>query len=47
MGVIFRPVANYGMPDWLRVTVGTEVQNRIAIKAFGVLKKSKKSQGSC
>ena len=43
MGVIFRPVANYGMPDWLRVTVGTETQNRTAIKAFETLKKSKKS----
>ncbi len=27
-GVIVRPVANYGLPDYLRVSVGTEAQNR-------------------
>lgn len=26
-GVIVRPVASYGMPDWLRVTVGLESEN--------------------
>lgn len=26
-GVIVRPVANYGLPEWLRVTVGTAAQN--------------------
>jgi histidinol-phosphate aminotransferase len=41
LGVIFRPVANYGLPDWLRVTVGTSVQNRVAQKAFLSLKKHK------
>ncbi len=41
LGVIFRPVANYGLPDWLRVTVGTPAQNRIAQKAFLSLKKHK------
>ena len=25
-GIIVRPVANYGMPDFLRISVGTEVQ---------------------
>jgi histidinol-phosphate aminotransferase len=25
-GVIVRPVANYGMPDFLRISVGTEAQ---------------------
>jgi len=34
MGVIFRPVANYGMPDWLRVTIGTPAQNAVAEKVF-------------
>lgn len=38
-GVIFRPVANYGMPDWLRVTIGTPAQNKIAIKVFKSFKK--------
>ncbi|MBL8524544.1 MAG: histidinol-phosphate transaminase [Betaproteobacteria bacterium] len=26
-GVIVRPIAGYGMPDWLRVTIGTAAQN--------------------
>lgn len=26
-GVIVRPIAGYGMPDWLRVTIGTPAQN--------------------
>ena len=37
-GLIFRPVTNYGMPDWLRVTIGTEAQNKIAVKVFKHLK---------
>jgi histidinol-phosphate/aromatic aminotransferase/cobyric acid decarboxylase-like protein len=27
-GVIVRPIAAYGMPDWLRVTIGTETENQ-------------------
>ncbi len=38
MGLILRPVANYGMPDWIRVTVGTLPQNKIAVRAFERLK---------
>jgi histidinol-phosphate aminotransferase len=26
-GVIVRPIAGYGLPDWLRVTIGTESEN--------------------
>ncbi len=26
-GVIVRPVANYGLPDWLRVTIGLPEEN--------------------
>jgi histidinol-phosphate aminotransferase len=26
-GVIVRPIAGYGMPEWLRVTISTEVEN--------------------
>jgi histidinol-phosphate aminotransferase len=26
-GIIVRPVASYGLPEWVRVTVGTEEQN--------------------
>lgn len=34
-GVIVRPVANYGMPNHLRVTVGLEAENRRFIEALG------------
>jgi histidinol-phosphate aminotransferase len=43
MGLILRPVANYGMPDWIRVTIGTEPQNRVATRVFEALKKLKKT----
>ena len=26
-GIIVRPVGNYDLPTWLRVTVGTEAEN--------------------
>jgi histidinol-phosphate aminotransferase len=35
-GVIVRPIAGYGMPDWLRVTVGTEAQNARFLAALDV-----------
>ena len=34
-GVIVRPVANYEMPNHLRVSIGTERENQIFINAFG------------
>lgn len=33
-GVITRPVGAYGMPEWLRISVGTEEQNQTAIRAL-------------
>lgn len=33
-GIIVRPVGNYGIPDGLRITVGTEDQNRAVIDAL-------------
>lgn len=33
-GVILRPVVNYGFPTQMRMTVGTEVENKAAIKAL-------------
>jgi histidinol-phosphate aminotransferase len=33
-GVIFRPVANYGLPNCLRISVGTSAENRFAMKVL-------------
>ena len=33
-GVIVRPIANYGMPNFIRVTVGLETENRRALTAL-------------
>lgn len=33
-GVIFRPVANYGLPHALRISIGSADENRIAAKAL-------------
>ena len=33
-GVIVRPLAGYQMPEWLRVTIGTEAENRRFIEAL-------------
>lgn len=41
-GLIFRPVANYGMPDWLRISIGTESENKLAIKILEQIKKGSK-----
>ena len=35
-GFILRPIANYGMPNYLRVSIGLESENQ---KFFSVLKK--------
>jgi histidinol-phosphate aminotransferase len=34
-GVIVRPVTNYGLPDWLRITVGLPAENRRFLDALG------------
>lgn len=33
-GVIVRPIGGYGLPDWLRVTIGTEPENAIFLQAL-------------
>ena len=33
-GVIVRPVANYGLPEWLRVTVGIDAENRRLLESL-------------
>ena len=35
-GVIVRPVANYGLPEWLRITVGLPAENERFLAALGV-----------
>jgi histidinol-phosphate aminotransferase len=35
-GVIVRPVANYGLPAWLRVTVGTRAENERFLAALAM-----------
>jgi histidinol-phosphate aminotransferase len=36
-GVIVRPVASYGLPEWLRVTVGTPEQNERLLAALSAV----------
>ena len=33
-GVIVRPIGGYGLPEWLRVTIGTEVENARFLEAL-------------
>ena len=33
-GIIVRPVENYGLPEWLRISVGTPPQNRRCLSAL-------------
>jgi histidinol-phosphate aminotransferase len=35
MGVIVRPIASYGMPEYLRVTIGLEAENRRFLDCLG------------
>ena len=35
-GVIVRPVASYGMPEYLRISIGTENQNARFLDALAV-----------
>ncbi|HEX5364489.1 MAG TPA: histidinol-phosphate transaminase [Gallionella sp.] len=34
LGVIVRPIANYDMPDWLRVSIGLETENQKFLSAL-------------
>jgi histidinol-phosphate aminotransferase len=34
LGVIVRPIANYAMPDYLRVSIGLEVENEKFLSAL-------------
>jgi histidinol-phosphate aminotransferase len=33
-GVIVRPVGNYGLPTWLRITVGLPAENQRVLDAL-------------
>jgi histidinol-phosphate aminotransferase len=33
-GVIVRPVANYEMPEYLRVSIGTSAENEVFVAAL-------------
>jgi histidinol-phosphate aminotransferase len=37
MGIIIRPLASYGLPELLRVSVGTEEENRRFLDAWSEL----------
>lgn len=34
LGVIVRPVGNYGLPQWLRISVGTQLENAVFLAAL-------------
>jgi histidinol-phosphate aminotransferase len=45
-GLILRPVANYGLPDWIRVSVGTAAENRFAMKVLDEVRSGAKAAPS-
>lgn len=36
-GIIVRPIANYGLPDWLRISIGNEVENTLLLEELQVV----------
>lgn len=38
VGIIVRPVAAYGLPEWIRITIGKTEENRRVLEALRVLK---------
>jgi len=40
-GLLVRPIGNYGLPDHIRITIGTEAQNRAVIDALAEFLSSK------
>jgi histidinol-phosphate aminotransferase len=42
-GIIVRPIADYGMPEYLRVTIGTAAENQIFIDAITEIVRSRQT----
>ncbi|MDB5405455.1 MAG: hisC [Rhodospirillales bacterium] len=42
-GIIVRPIADYGMPEYLRVTIGTAAENRTFIDAITEIMRSRQT----
>ncbi len=40
-GVIVRPVENYGLPEWLRISIGTPRENRRCLRALQTILRKK------
>jgi histidinol-phosphate aminotransferase len=43
-GAIFRPIANYGYPEALRISIGTMAENRFAAQALEAVRKQRKGR---
>jgi histidinol-phosphate aminotransferase len=41
-GIIVRPVANYGMPEYLRISIGSEAENERCLAALGNILEQRK-----
>jgi histidinol-phosphate aminotransferase len=39
-GIIVRPVGNYGLPEWLRISIGLPEENAAFIRALRDIRKS-------
>ena len=44
-GVITRPVAGYGLPEWLRISVGTAAQNERCVAALSDVVREQQTTG--
>ncbi len=44
-GVIVRPIAGYGMPEWLRISIGLPEENALCLKALRVALAETRSAG--
>ena len=36
-GIIVRPVANYGLPEWIRISIGLSQHNRRLLESLGTI----------